>query len=506
MLRDMPPDLRQKAAEMLSKIEQTVYEAIKNCGTGAGGFQPGNTCAGGGSSSGSEVAFTNSRVDGGGADSKGKWGFSDAEHSRREFNFEASGVSGKIISKSDYRTEFSSVPVTELSFILHSNSDETAAVLASAIVSHAKNVDSPLYFMSIEGKETDLFDNVAGVVSKRLGSSYSVASFKDTGGYTHFFVDQERKGSEASVISDVASYVKDRQDKHEEDVFIKWKNCGTGAGGFQPGNTCASGGGDGSSGSSGFSGKPANPDGKDTLEQYRNADKTWTKERQELHDHIIEHAYGSAKPVDKPVAYLMGGGPASGKSFAVKAGMIQLPENLVTIDSDEIKKSLPEYNKMVAAKDAKAAPFVHEESSYLAKQILAGATKGSYNVMLDGTGDSGIDSLASKVEQMRASGAKVVANYMTVDTKTALERNVARAAKTGRLPPESFVRAAHATISRIVPQAIERGLFDEFKLIDTNSKEPKVVATAVGRDLKIHDQALWDRFLAKGSENEGYND
>jgi hypothetical protein len=37
-------------------------------------------------------------------------------------------------------------------------------------------------------------------------------------------------------------------------------------------------------------------------------------------------------------------------------------------------------------------------------------------------------------------------------------------------------------------------------LIDTNGEKPVVVATAVGKELKIHDEGLWKRFLAKGDE------
>lgn len=285
------------------------------------------------------------------------------------------------------------------------------------------------------------------------------------------------------------------------------KNCGTGSGGFKPGNSCGRGGrvsgknppaGGGTLGATEFSGKPHNPDGKDTEQKFKRPDGTWTPERQVLHDKIIAHFLAGATPVKNPVATMMGGGPASGKSSAIDAGHVKIPKNHVAIDADEIKKHIPEYNKGVAAKDLSAASFAHEESSYLSKRILQEASKKSLNVMLDGTGDSGIDSLKKKVDIMRANGAKVVANYVTVDTKEALRRNAERAKETGRMPPESMVREVHATVSRVVPEAIKRGLFDEFKLVDTNTGSPVVVATAVGKGLTIHNQALWDRFLAKG--------
>lgn len=295
------------------------------------------------------------------------------------------------------------------------------------------------------------------------------------------------------------------------------KNCGTGAGGFKPGNRCgrggggaapapkvqtgghASGGGE-TKGKTEFAGKPHNPQGKDTEQQYKRPDGTWTPERQVLHDKIVNQFLSGATPVKNPTAIMMGGGPASGKSKAIEGGHVNLPKNRVHIDSDEIKKHIPEYNKGVAAKDLNAAAFAHEESSYLSERILREASAKSLNVALDGTGDSGIGRLSEKVDIMRSKGARVSATYMTCDVSEALKRNEIRAQKTGRLPPETMVRNTHKAVSLIVPEALKRGLYDDFKLIDTNDGKTSVVATAKGRELTVHNQALWDRFLAKGAE------
>jgi predicted ABC-type ATPase len=159
---------------------------------------------------------------------------------------------------------------------------------------------------------------------------------------------------------------------------------------------------------------------------------------------------------------------------------------------------LPEYQERVAAGDVSAAPFAHEESSYLAKRILAEAGSKHYNTLLDGTGDSSYESLAGKVKQMRATGHQVKAAYVTVDTETALERNRERAKKTGRLPPEAFVRECHAAVSKIVPEAIRQGLFDEVTVYDTNSYGQSIpVVSAKGNQMQVHDNELWTRFLAK---------
>lgn len=253
--------------------------------------------------------------------------------------------------------------------------------------------------------------------------------------------------------------------------------------------------------SPGFSGQMANPAGVDTFEQYRDSSGNWTPERAAMHARIISGIMSGKTPVDRPVAYLLGGGPASGKSSAIKSGAVVYPENTVKIDPDEIKGEIPEYASMVKAKDSKAAAHVHEESSYVANKIQDTASGGGYNTLLDGTGDSSIEKLSAKIKKMKDSGQRVVANYVTCDTDLAVERAKARAAKTGRMPPESMIRKCHAEVSKIVPQAIKAGLFDEFNLWDTNeSGNPRHVASAEGGKLVVHDESLWNRFLSKADQ------
>lgn len=269
--------------------------------------------------------------------------------------------------------------------------------------------------------------------------------------------------------------------------------CPTGpGGGVDP--TC-------SPGKGGFKGKPFNPEGADTLQQYRKPDGSWTKERQALHDEIVADVLSRSTPVSNPRSFMMGGGPASGKSVAIRSGNVTIPKNHVAIDSDELKNSIPEYKAMTKKKDPRAAAFAHEESSYLSKRIMKEASEKGYNILLDGTGDSSLESLSKKAATLKKNGKKLTANYVTVDTEVAVSRNKARAEKTGRLVPEAFVRNTHKNISKIVPEAVKRGLFDEFNLYDTNkSGDARLVASAKGTKLRIHDQELWDRFLRKGEE------
>tara|TARA_R110000772_G_scaffold228074_1_gene338799 strand:- start:1566 stop:3434 length:1869 start_codon:yes stop_codon:yes gene_type:complete len=242
----------------------------------------------------------------------------------------------------------------------------------------------------------------------------------------------------------------------------------------------------------------ANPKGIDTLEQFQTSKGVFTPERQLLHDQIVEDFFKDVKPVKNPIARMTGGGPASGKSSIFTQGKVKSIKNAVNIDSDEIKKYLPEYNLKNAANDATAAAFAHEESSYLSKIIMEKAARNKNNLFLDGTGDSGIDKLIKKAKKMRLGGQKLVADYVTVDTAEAVRRNVKRFEDSGRMVPNKYVRKTHAEISKILPEALERDVFDEVTLWDTNTKDLTIkVMDRKNGVTTIYDEGLWQRFLRK---------
>ncbi len=245
----------------------------------------------------------------------------------------------------------------------------------------------------------------------------------------------------------------------------------------------------------------ANSTATESLSRYTDKQGNLTVERKALHSRIVDRSLAGTTAQAKPVAHMTGGGPASGKSVLFREGKVTLPDDIVTIDSDEIKKSLPEFNELVDAGDSTAAAFAHEESSVLSKRVMREASEGKRNLFLDGTGDSSFSKLKKKTRNMRRGGHRVVANYVTVDTEVAVARNIARAERTGRMVPNEFVRQTHRNISEILPAALEEGLFDEVTLWDTNTPGQTIkVMSQIDGVLIIHDQELWDRFLGKATE------
>lgn len=242
---------------------------------------------------------------------------------------------------------------------------------------------------------------------------------------------------------------------------------------------------------------PANPNADISRDRYH-ADGKYTPERQELHDAIIHKALEGHHESENPTMYLLGGGTASGKSSLLRSGQFGIPEDAVLIDSDAVKSNLPDYKEMVAAGDKNAAVYVHKESSDVSKELIKATAEKKYNGVVDTTGDSGMEYLEDKVNEMRANGHRVVANYATVNVETAIARSNKRGEETGRIVPEALIRAIHKSVSEIMPKAVERGLFDEVTLWDTNSGAPvKVMSAAKGQAMTIHDQNLWQKFLDK---------
>ena len=244
-------------------------------------------------------------------------------------------------------------------------------------------------------------------------------------------------------------------------------------------------------------------DGKliDTMGVYHDPETNkWTEEREQLHKEISSKYLKGKTSVDQPVAILFGGGGGAGKSTIKNSGALGDVSNYVNIDADEMKGDLPEYREMLANKVQNAAAVAHEETSYLSKKVHNDAGTKKMNVILDGTGDSGMNSVMKKVKKMREHGAKVVAHYVTVDTETAVQRNRARYEKTGRYVPEEMLRRAHRNVSQIVPELIKNKVFDEFTLWDTNGKKSKRIAYLEKGELKITDKKAWDRFIAKAGE------
>jgi predicted ABC-type ATPase len=254
--------------------------------------------------------------------------------------------------------------------------------------------------------------------------------------------------------------------------------------------------------------------GKFVIGQNPDGSPIFTPERQALHDKIVAEALADGKTTDNPEFLLMGGGSGAGKSTILKAGngkkkirggkipeaVVDKPENAVTIDPDAVKTKLPEYQVATQSGNTgdwkPAAHLSHEESSYIAKRIQAGALDMQTNVVLDGTGDSSQKSLLGKVATARSRGYTVRGVYVSCPTRTAVTRAKRRAEQTKRYVPEFVIERIHREVSNLVPDVADQ--FDSFELWDTSGGKPiRTASTTFGKPITVHSAYRWGQFVDK---------
>ncbi len=217
-------------------------------------------------------------------------------------------------------------------------------------------------------------------------------------------------------------------------------------------------------------------------------------ERIRLHEDIERKALDvkPAGPNEQKLAIMTMGAPASGKG-AVLSGFDR--SKFVGIDPDDIKAQLPEYKRATqdrANTYTKAAPMAHEESTDIAKEILAKAIKAGNHVIVDGTGMDA-DKYIAKIKTLQAAGYHVHVAMAHLDEEEGIKRLIKRADITGRLVPVDLARGAYKSI----PPNFERisRMADSAALYDNSGADPRKVfeTSKKGGDV-VHDPAFMTTF------------
>ena len=147
-------------------------------------------------------------------------------------------------------------------------------------------------------------------------------------------------------------------------------------------------------------------------------------------------------------------------------------ERAAIIDSDEIKKALPEYDRGLGA------AAVHEESSDLAKMLQATMLSRGTNVVLPKVGEN-----ASSIERLtglpKGSGYSVHILNMAVSPKTAKRRMYGRYVATGRIIPPKYLDDVGSQPTATYGALKTKGIADGFAEI--NNEGPIGSARATDR-------------------------
>jgi predicted ABC-type ATPase len=161
-------------------------------------------------------------------------------------------------------------------------------------------------------------------------------------------------------------------------------------------------------------------------------------ERQKLHQKIIQSFKGDLICIqnDEPIAILMGGSPASGKStFLRKYAPYLLKEEILKVDADEIRAKLPEYKGWNATS-------THQETKDIVDTLLSNRTIGipcKYDIIYDGTMNS-TKSYYPLIALLKELGYKIFIVYIDkVDEAVVKKRALERYKKSGRFVPMAVI-------------------------------------------------------------------
>jgi predicted ABC-type ATPase len=160
----------------------------------------------------------------------------------------------------------------------------------------------------------------------------------------------------------------------------------------------------------------------------------YTKERKELHKEIINKFKKEAVCItkDRPIAILMGGSPASGKSsFIKKYRPYLMADDIVKVDADEIRAKLPEYRGFNATQ-------THLETKDIVTTLISDRNIGvpcDFDLIYDGTMNS-VKSYEPLIDLLKKLNYKIFIIYIDrVPYDTVVTRMKERYKKSGRFVP-----------------------------------------------------------------------
>ena len=153
------------------------------------------------------------------------------------------------------------------------------------------------------------------------------------------------------------------------------------------------------------------------------------------------------------------GPPAAGKSTI--ANDLAVFTKSAIIDSDEVKKSIPEFDRGIGA------AAVHEESSDLGKMLMNDMLDSGKNVIIPKVGDKA-SSILKLIQLFREKGYSVNVMDMAVTPQNAKLRMYGRFVSNGRFIPPSYVDAVGNLPSRVYLELKQQGAADGFAQIDNN--------------------------------------
>lgn len=168
---------------------------------------------------------------------------------------------------------------------------------------------------------------------------------------------------------------------------------------------------------------------------HKQADGSYTPERQRLHQAIVAsmlNPKAQAEPGVKPHVVILMGCPGAGKTTTLAPIAKEYGVEFTTVNADDVKAKLPEY-------EGSNAGLVHEESSDIAEgQLFPQAMQARHHLVMDITGANG-KKVKAMVEQFHNHGYEISIAYAHLPAWKAATRVVDRFRKNGRFVPPTYV-------------------------------------------------------------------
>ena len=222
-----------------------------------------------------------------------------------------------------------------------------------------------------------------------------------------------------------------------------------------------------------------------------------------VHDKIINEILNSADtpPTEKkPIAFLYGGGSASGKTTVINSQIKPLIEKtglkFANIDVDEIGKQLPEFESFFKQNSMNASSRTHMESVYIRDRAVNDLIKRRKCFQLDGVMRKP-QRYKDIISQLKKNGYEVHLVGITIPTSEAIKRAKLRA---DRNVEENILKQGHKSFANTWIELCKESGVDSFCLYDNSQptgKHPTLIMDKHG----IYDGNLYKLFLEKGREN-----
>jgi predicted ABC-type ATPase len=211
---------------------------------------------------------------------------------------------------------------------------------------------------------------------------------------------------------------------------------------------------------------------------FKNADGTYTADRQALHDKLLADKFtpqaidaATPGPGERPTMTMLGGRGGSGKSFLTGPnGPVE--KGTMVLNSDDFKGPLAEASGL----DHRYAALYHEESDHVLKMASQRAKDLGLNVAFDSTMKSEAIA-AGRMQEYKDAGYDVNGHYVHTAPQFAAERSVHRfyrgGSANGRFVPPHVILGNtknEANFDKLSPN------FQSWTLWDNNGTKPVLVA------------------------------